>query len=51
MPEVEDTELTLASRLLEKRREMEQVENALKAEREVSARRVFFLLRKEDHSS
>ena len=35
MPEVEDTELTLASRLLEKQREMEQVESALKAEREV----------------
>lgn len=35
LPEIEDTDLTLASRLLEKRREMEKVERQLKAERDV----------------
>ena len=35
MPEKEDDHLTPATRLLEKRREMAEVENALVAEKEV----------------
>jgi hypothetical protein len=35
MPEQEETNLTPATRLLEKRREMGEVENALAAEKEV----------------
>ena len=36
MPEKEDDHLTPATRLLEKRREMAEVENALVAEKEVT---------------
>jgi hypothetical protein len=35
MPEKEDAHLTLATRLLEKRREMAEVESSLTAEKEV----------------
>ena len=35
MPEKEDAHLTPATRLLEKRREMAEVENSLTAEKEV----------------
>ena len=42
MPEREDDHLTPATRLLEKRREMAEVEQALNAQKEVSVSRLFF---------
>lgn len=44
MPEREDDHLTPATRLLEKRREMAEVEQALAAQKEVSWGKEFILL-------
>ena len=41
MPEREDDHLTPATRLLEKRREMAEVEQALGAQKEVSKKRIY----------
>ena len=45
MPEREDDHLTPATKLLEKRREMIEVENALTAEKEVSCSLIKNLLK------
>ncbi len=41
MPEREDDHLTPATRLLEKRREMAEVETALAAQKEVQSKQIF----------
>lgn len=46
MPENEEENLTPATKLLEKRREMAEVESALAAEKEVRIKRISFSLQK-----